>query len=160
AHRRMAWQRAGRAALAKPSPRKRRASPAAALGRHHTALHSNSSREPDCEVHQSIRGVSRADWPHGGPNRVALPGGSDDGSTLSTTAHGDRAARLEPERLRASKTMMRRLQRIETAETRARERERGAALGLVLVLLVVVLLAGSLAVWGLRSETASAGTDR
>jgi len=41
-----------------------------------------------------------------------------------------------------------------------RNRERGAILGIVLVLLVVLLLAAGLAVWGLRSETASAGSDR
>jgi hypothetical protein len=41
-----------------------------------------------------------------------------------------------------------------------RRNERGAILGIVLVLLVVLLLAASLAVWGLRSETASAGSDR
>jgi hypothetical protein len=41
-----------------------------------------------------------------------------------------------------------------------RRNERGAILGIVLVLLVVLLLAASLAVWGLRSETAAAGSDR
>ena len=41
-----------------------------------------------------------------------------------------------------------------------RNRERGAILGIVLVLMVVLLLAAGLAVWGLRSETASAGSDR
>jgi len=41
-----------------------------------------------------------------------------------------------------------------------RNDERGAILGVVLVLLIVLLLAGGLAVWGLRSETGSAGSDR
>jgi hypothetical protein len=41
-----------------------------------------------------------------------------------------------------------------------RNQERGAILGIVLVLLIVLLLAAGLAVWGLRSETASAGSDR
>jgi hypothetical protein len=38
-------------------------------------------------------------------------------------------------------------------------RERGAVLGIVLVLMMVLLLAAGLTVWGLRSETAAAGSD-
>ena len=44
--------------------------------------------------------------------------------------------------------------------TSTRRAERGAALGIVLVLMVVVLLGGSLAVWGVRSESGSAASDR
>lgn len=39
-------------------------------------------------------------------------------------------------------------------------RERGVLLGVVLILMVVVLLGGALAMWGVRSDTASSGADR
>src|SRR5262245_19407840 len=65
-------------------------------------------------------------------------------ATFSSTAHGDCAARLEPKRM--TKRVMNR-------------NERGAILGIVMMLLIVLLLAAGLAVWGLHSETASAGGD-
>src|SRR5689334_3601548 len=49
---------------------------------------------------------------------------------------------------------------MKASSTDKRQPERGVALGIVLILLVILLLGGGLAVWGLRSETASAGTDR
>lgn len=39
-------------------------------------------------------------------------------------------------------------------------RERGVLLGVVLILMVVVLLGGALAMWGVRTDTASSGADR
>jgi hypothetical protein len=41
-----------------------------------------------------------------------------------------------------------------------RQSERGAVLGIVLVLLLIILVGGGLAMWGLRSEMSSAGSDR
>lgn len=43
---------------------------------------------------------------------------------------------------------------------RRRSRERGALLGIVLILLVVVMITGTLAIWGVRSDTSAAGNDR
>ncbi|HJZ85676.1 MAG TPA: hypothetical protein VKN99_10925 [Polyangia bacterium] len=52
------------------------------------------------------------------------------------------------------------MRKAATLREQARAGERGVALGLAMVLLVVLLLAAGIAVWGLRSETGSAGGDR